>query len=253
MKAALLVLILNFSFLMAQNSDYMIHKIELGEDTIKIVERNRSLPNNVVYINVHEDEETSITAVEQFMETKPLHFIFLKHHKTRRIDFSIKQTLYSIDPNRIYTNKGRKETLRLGGTYSIKAKRAAKRLAKEILAKLPKGKIVVSVHNNSDLNYTIKSYLPGGDEAANTAEVYISDKMDADDFIYTTEKKYFDYLKAKEINVILQDNENCTNDGSLSVYCGKNGIPYLNIEAEIGKLEVQLELIRVINEMLTGE
>ena len=55
------------------------------------------------------------------------------------------------------------------------------------------------MHNNTDVNYSIKSYLPEGDEAQNTKEVYINDQMDPDDFIYTTEKSFYDKLKAKKL------------------------------------------------------
>ena len=43
--------------------------------------------------------------------------------------------------------------------------------------------------------------------------------------------------------MILQDNENCIDDGSLSVYCGKRNIPYANVEAEDGHLTEQIFLI----------
>lgn len=253
MRIVFLLIVLNSMHVKAQELDINSKTIQLGNQHIEIVEYNKNSPEKTVYINVHEDEETSISAILACMEVKPLHFIYLKHVKTRRIEFKVKKKLYSIDPNRIYTNKGRKETLKAEGNYSAKAKKIAKKLAKEILAYLPKDHVVVAVHNNSDVEYTIKSYLPGEEEAENTAEVYISTEMDADDFIYTTEKKYFEYLKARDVNVILQDNENCVNDGSLSVYCGKKNIPYINIEVELGKLTVQLEMIRIIEEMLMAK
>jgi hypothetical protein len=106
------------------------------------------------------------------------------------------------------------------------------------------------MHNNTDVNYSIKSYLPGEDESQNTADVYVSDKWDADDFVYTTDKKYFDYLKQADVNVILQDNSGFVNDGSLSVYCGKKGIPYLNIEAQKGHLDEQIKLVEIVYQML---
>jgi hypothetical protein len=101
------------------------------------------------------------------------------------------------------------------------------------------------------VEYTIKSYLPGGDEAKNTADIHVSENWDADDFVYTTHKPYFDYLKANDVNVILQNNTDFVNDGSLSVYCGIKGIPYLNIEAQKGHLTEQIKLVEVVYKMLT--
>ena len=52
------------------------------------------------------------------------------------------------------------------------------------------------------------------------------------------------------LNVILQDNEACVNDGSLSVHCGKNNIPYINVEAQKGHLSEQIDLIRIVIDIL---
>ena len=106
------------------------------------------------------------------------------------------------------------------------------------------------MHNNTDVNYTIKSYLPGGDEAQNTAQIHINPDMDVDDFVYTTDLGFFEKLRARNINVILQDNEKYVNDGSLSVYCGKKGIPYINIEAQKGHFDEQLFLIKEVMAIL---
>src|SRR5690606_32862496 len=104
--------------------------------------------------------------------------------------------------------------------------------------------------NNTDINYSIKSYLPDGDEAKNTKDIYINDEMDPDDFIYTTDQVFFEKLKSKKINVILQDNKNFVNDGSLSVYCGINEILYINIEAQLGHFKEQLRLIEIVMSIL---
>jgi hypothetical protein len=74
--------------------------------------------------------------------------------------------------------------------------------------------------------------------------------MDADDFIYTTNLSFYKKLKAKEVNVILQDNKKYVNDGSLSVYCGVNDIPYINIEAQKGHFDEQLRLIKEVLSIL---
>jgi D-alanyl-D-alanine dipeptidase len=48
------------------------------------------------------------------------------------------------------------------------------------------------------------------------------------------------------MNVVLQDNRQVTDDGSLSVYCGKWGIPYVNVEAQHEHLEQQLQMLKVL-------
>jgi hypothetical protein len=217
--------------------------IKIGENSIQILHQFGDLSDKILFLNVHEDEQTSIDVVNHYAEENPLHFVRLKHEKTRRISFGIKNKSYSVDPNRIYTRKGRRKTLKDGGKFSYKASKSVKELANEILAYLSDRTVIIAMHNNTDVNYSIKSYLPEGDEAQNTKEVYVNPEMDPDDFVYTTDELFYKKLKNRKINVILQDNKKYVNDGSLSVYCGKNGIPYINIEAQQGHFDEQLFLI----------
>ena len=230
----------------------MTETFQLGDSTIKIVTVIGDPTDRVRFINVHEDETTSIETVIAYSKTTAVHFERVVHNGTRNITFSISGKFYAFDPNRIFTKGGRKDTLKKQGNYSLKAAKAVRELAEKLLSLIPERTIVVSMHNNTDVNYSIKSYQPGGDEAPNTRDVYVNPEMDPDDFIYTTVPAYFDAFSARKINVILQDNENCVDDGSLSVYCGKKGIPYLNIEAQKGHFDQQLWLIQQTMEILKG-
>lgn len=238
------------STLWAQKEQSSCDIINLGDSTVKINRHYKAIESDILFINVHEDEQTSIEAVHIIAENTDLNFVYLEHTGSRRINFNHKKRVYSVDPNRIYTIKGRKATLKDGGDYSWRAGRMTRRLAKSILSLIEDNMTVVAMHNNTDVNYSIKSYLPEGDEAPNTKEVFINPEMDPDDFVYTTEKVFYDRLKSRNVNVILQDNEACVNDGSLSVYCGKKGIPYINIEAQKGHLEEQVELTKIVLEIL---
>jgi len=234
----------------SQFNNAMTKSIKLGDSTINIVTSIQS-SSETLYLNIHEDEQTSIDVAKAFSKKIPINFIFLNHNQTRRIHFNVNRKRYSVDPNRIYTEEGRKKTIKPWWRLFLKdAKTQAEHLSNEILNLISPYKTIVSMHNNTDVNYSIKSYLPKGGEAKNTAQVYISEKWDADDFIYTTERRFYDYLKAKNVNVILQDNEKYVNDGSLSVYCGEKGIPYINIEAQKGHFEEQYKLTEIIHEML---
>jgi hypothetical protein len=228
----------------------MIRTVKIGDSTIQIIMQYGQAEDKVLFINVHEDEYTSIETVYEYSNSSPVHFVRLKHNQTRRIDFSIKARLYSVDPNRIYTRKGRRKTLKDGGKFSYKAAKSVKVFATEILSFLNDRSVIIAMHNNTDVNYTIKSYLPGGDEAQNTKDIFINPDMDADDFIYTTDQNFFLKLKERNVNVILQDNKKFVNDGSLSVYCGVNGIPYINIEAQKGHFDEQMFLINEVMAIL---
>jgi len=251
-KKLILILFLGSAISFSQSSKIMNKTIKLAKTKIELKQVKQAKNNDILFLNIHQDEQTSIDAIQVFSKDIPLNFAYFNHKKTRRIKYQIGKNTFTVDPNRIYTKEGREKTIESEHQITLRSKMVAKKLAKEIIQLISHYQTIVTLHNNSDVNYSIKSYLPNGDEAENTAEVYINPNMDADDFIYTTEKRFFDYLKNANYNVILQDNTHFVNDGSLSVYCGIKGIPYINIEAQLGHFNEQLELIKVIYEMLTA-
>lgn len=225
--------------------------ILLGDSTIQLIKAINAPESDVLFLNIHEDEQTSIDVSKTFSEGHAINFAYLHHQLTRRVFYTVGKRKFSVDPNRIYTEKGRKKTIKPWWRLFLKdAKTPAKHLSNEILKLISPYKIIVTMHNNTDVNYSIKSYLPGESEAKNTAQVHISENWDADDFVYTTSTDFFNHLKAANVNVILQDNINFVNDGSLSVYCGINGIDYLNIEAQKGHFKEQLQLTEIVHHML---
>lgn len=206
-----------------------------------------------IYFNVHENENTSVRAIKIFIKKHGGYFVEIKSHGQRLINFELDGNHYTFDPNRIFTDVGIKKTLEKYGEYSQNAQQSIQLLAKNILRNIITDSIetVIAVHNNTNSNYSIKSYLEGGKEQINSKDVFHNPNIDPDDFFYVTNKKYFDFLKSKQRNVILQDETNLVDDGSLSVYCGNNGISYINIEAQHGHLEEQLEMLKDVLEILT--
>lgn len=246
MRSAALVFVLVFqTFCFAQNKTYL-----LGDSLITIIEENTNSKSKILFINVHENEWSSVEALNAFDSLNQFHFVYLKHSGLRRIGFNQNENLHSIDPNRIFSSTGIEFTLNQDSSYTRKAAKMVKSFAKEILTYISSSSWIISLHNNTPNNYSILSYLPDSVEAPNTKEVFINADMDPDDFIYTTDIDLFNKLKAQNINVILQDNENCIDDGSLSVYCGKRNIPYVNVEAEHGHLNEQTFLIQKIIELI---
>jgi len=55
---------------------------------------------------------------------------------------------------------------------------------------------------------------------------------DPDDFNFVTDDRFFRAFKVQGFNDILQDNRIRRDDGSLSVFSGRKGIPYINVEAQ---------------------
>ncbi len=225
-------------------------ELPLWDENIALMVHIADKNDPVLFLNVHEDETTSISALRNYSKDHDLNYLFLTHNGERRISYTIDDEQYSIDPNRMFTNQGRKKTLEDGENYSLTADLALKGFANRFLKETKAAKVIVAMHNNTNDNYSIQSYLPEGDEAQNTDKLYINPEMDPDDFIYTTDAEIYVALMEKNINVILQDNKNFVDDGSLSVYCGINNIRYINLETEHGHLKQQLKFMALIGSIL---
>lgn len=219
----------------------------IGQTGIQIKKEIFSFPKNGIYfINLHSNETTSMEATVEYLTGDAGCFMHLLHGEVRYVQFYLDSILYKIDPNRIFTPLGRKETLKKNASYSIRAEQETARFADTILAMMQQPKLIIAMHNNTNKGFSIESYTKGKAEAPNAANVYINKMMDPDDFVYTTEPKVFNYLKTKKINVVLQKTKGFIDDGSLSVYCGNKKIPYINIEAEEGHKEQQLQMLHAL-------
>lgn len=238
-----------FSFLALTNLTLcqVVSSYFMGDSLISFESKNRESSSKILFINLHENEATSIEALNHFDHEGNYPFVRLIHGGTRRIFFNFEDRVISVDPNRIYSRDGIQATLLVDSVQSHKAERIVRLLAREVLTYLRGFDWIISLHNNTPENYSVNSYLPGGEEGQNAAGTFISDRLDPDDFIFTTSEKLFSSIAAKgAANCVLQDNRHCQDDGSLSVYCGRHGIDYANVEAEEGHLEQQIELIKIL-------
>jgi hypothetical protein len=216
--------------------------------TAEVFQRGAARP---VMLNVHDDEDTSVAAGKIVIEQTGGRLIQFSHSGRGNIRFTLNGERYAFDPNRIFSDAGIRDTLKRQSSYSDAAHRAVKRFATQYFERfaLDREPAIIALHNNSDKTLSIHSYETGGEHAAATKAVHIAPNRDPDDFFYVTDERFFDYLKARDFNVMLQDNANAPDDGSLSVYFGQKGIPYVNIEAEEGHLNAQIEMVRVACEM----
>jgi hypothetical protein len=229
-----------------------IKECSIGDTSIQLKTEIFSYPKKGIYfINLHSNETTSMQATVEYLGSDAGCFIHLLHGEVRYVQFDLGSIHYKIDPNRIFTPLGRKQTLKKNSTYSKKADKETARFADTILGMMQQPKLIIAMHNNTNKGFSIESYTKGKSEAPNAANVYINKMMDPDDFVYTTEPKVFNYLKLKKINVVLQKTKGFVDDGSLSVYCGNKKIPYINIEAEEGHKEEQLQILQALTGTIT--
>lgn len=219
--------------------------VKLGDTDIKIAIRKNENPKPL-YFHPHENEETSVTAMAEILKTYNGTFIELKSKGDRNIDFMIGNKKAAFDPNRIFTETGIKKAFISGSSpASIDA---VTKFAKNLIDNFLNDKnLIITVHNNTDGgNLSIKTYKNNPD----AAQVFENPAHDPDDFFFVTDEKFFNFLKGKGFNVALQNNEKVLDDGSLSVYCGKNKIPYINVESKHGRLSQQIEMLKAMQELV---
>jgi hypothetical protein len=105
---------------------------------------------------------------------------------------------------------------------------------------------MIAIHNNSSENFSVLSY----NNSSNATAVFVSKDEDIDDFYIVTDTSDYEYFKNMNLNVVLQSKD-AEEDGSLSVYCQQNQIPYINIEAEHGHLNKQIEMIKIVYDLVS--
>ena len=218
--------------------------VALGSDSVAVVTHAANRPG-LTYINVHDDENTSVQAGLDVIRRPGGRVIELQHMDRRNIVFTLDGTTYEFDPNRMFTDVGAEASLHRFGAYSDSAFAVVRRFADELIEAydLAALSVVVTLHNNTEGTYSAKSYAEGGEYEEDAADVFIVEGSDPDDFFFVTDRGIFEKLKAGGFNVVLQDNDRATDDGSLSVFCGQHDIPYVNVEAQRGHLEAQIRML----------
>ena len=109
--------------------------------------------------------------------------------------------------------------------------------------------MVLALHQNTRGNYGIRSYLRQP-FAKHATAININPNENNDVFAYVNTRGWFEVLKAKGWNVILQGNKQEYDDGSLSYATTWRGLPYINIEVDLGNAEKQAEMIRTVNALI---
>ena len=229
--------------------------IPLGNSSVEFfVEGDPSVKSPLV-ISLHRNENTAFPIVRGILASEPGRFIGIRTPGERRLNLKGGSRAFSIDPNRIFSRTGIEADLRKFSFYKEEIAREIEAFASEYVKQtgLAPGMVVIAVHNNTDGGYSLESYRKGGSEEAAGAEVHRVAAIDPDDFVLVTHPRHFTALKEAGFNVILQDNAGAPDDGSLSVYCGKQGIDYINVEAGFGSREEQERMLRAAFALASGK
>lgn len=233
----------------------------------------------VLFVNLHENESTSVQAAQRVADTCPARLFRFDAGGQRRITFRLGNDEYSFDPNRIFSATGVAATLakpvdapaslrdrqltrmrhfvtasrQLASTGAevpeqVEAAVAAFATELTLLWEIDSAAAVLALHNTGD-DYSVLAYTDGGADAASAADVHIEPEQHRHDFFFVSQRRIFEGLVARGFSVILQA-PNIVDDGSLSVYCAERDIPYVNVEARYGQIELQSEMLQQVYPLL---
>ncbi|MCC5015629.1 MULTISPECIES: protein tyrosine phosphatase [unclassified Legionella] len=211
------------------------YPVMLGNTKVEII---KQYGKGKTFVHLHENEKTALAAAKTFIKAKGGSLITLRHSGTRNIVFHLRRVRYEFDPNRIFTDRGIKKTLKQYGSYSPAAHTEVSKFADKIKRLLPKNETVVAVHNNR--TYSIKEYFPKHPLAKDIKALHYRPKSNYRNFYFVTKSEEYRRLKKLKFNVALQSNS-ATDDGSLSFYLAKKN--YINIESAFGALKDQLRML----------
>jgi hypothetical protein len=211
---------------------------------------------NLAFFAPHENENVANDYVTQQILERSGVFVILRQYGKRLIRFDIEPFEVEIDPNRIFTEQGRRHniikhnpTLRTNTYVFHRAMRLSAGLAKLIVSNLggtESSRTWLAIHNNTQGysgdnkqgmgNISILQYQQKLANGATFIMAVTQQHGDEDDLFFVTEQQDFNALQQSGWNAVLQHpqvvKDPAEDDGSLSVYAQKLGIRYINIEAE---------------------
>ena len=229
------------------------HVIPLGEGTVTVrVRLDGQQPGLLHALNLHDDESTSVEAAAEVIARRGGRVVEVVHSGDRNVTFRVGGRSYEADPNRMFTEAGRARTLGALSSHDPAAEAALEAFADSVLALYTavRPDVVVTLHNNTPDNYSARSYEPGAQYASDAAAVTVHPGSDPDDFFFVTDRALYDALVGEGFNAVLQDNDAATDDGSLSVWAAREGVPYVNVEAQHGHRAEQAAMIDALVDVL---
>ncbi|MEP1444889.1 MAG: hypothetical protein ABJK37_02075 [Paraglaciecola sp.] len=204
----------------------------------------------------HENENVANEYVSQQILERGGVFVILRQNGKRLLRLDVKPFEVKIDPNRIFTKKGRRNNiikhnpnLRTNTYVFHRAMRLSADLAQFIVETMGGPNVSrtwVAMHNNTQGylgdnhhgigNISIVQYQQKLAKGAAFLKAVTALNGDEDDLFFVTQQQDFNAMEQSGWNAVLQHPQVVTDpsedDGSLSVYAQKIGVRYINIEAE---------------------
>jgi hypothetical protein len=205
------------------------------------------------FLVMHDDENTAVEAGLETVRARGGRLVEVQAQGGRIVEFELGEGTWRFDPNRIFTEAGVTATLlEYNGGAPPEVLTEVRRFADAVLAAYDVASPgpIITLHNNTEGRYSAASYLPGGDYARDAAAVHLPPEASPDDFFFVTDRSIYDALVLEGFPVVLQDNSRMTDDGSLSVWAGRRGVPYVNVETKHGHRERQIEMLEALARVL---
>lgn len=225
---------------------------KLGDSNIQLERFSYKGASALSIVHLHDNEATAKLAAQETLQAFGGTLLTLNNKRNRLVKFNYAGQNFLFDPNRMFTQTGRKASLTKLSRYDEKADSFLSGFAHFFLEKIPESETLVSVHNNTNGAYSILSYEKGGSLQKDAEMLHQNKEQDRDDFFITTDTAIFNYLKEANYNVVLQQNTHATDDGSLSIFYGRKNKSYVNVEAEHGHLAEQKKMVSVLVKMMEG-
>ncbi|GAA4328120.1 hypothetical protein GCM10023184_17830 [Flaviaesturariibacter amylovorans] len=232
------------SFSFSQRKSYF----RLGERVVALQRQVTEKETPFVLVSLHNNENNVSTVARKYIAENGGEFFELLNGGERDIVFTLFEKEINVDPNCIFTPRGRNQDLSINRKTDIVISHQINGFAQFILNELPHEKALVSLHSNAPGEYSMDDYKKGGDRFRDAWMMHRNPAQPASDFFVTTSRPVYDLLKDKNYNVVLQSSR-CGDDGSLAVFCGRTRRTYIGIETDRSNSAAQEEMIRVVSSL----
>ena len=221
----------------------------LGSKTVHL-DVTRFGSGGLRYINLHENETTSVQAAEWVLSHGAGQLIVLRGGGQRLLVFWDRLRPYAFDPNRIFTDAGLRRTLQFHASDTPRARAAVQVLRDAVLALLEgrPDEPVVALHNNRGGAYSVRSYESGAVLAADAQALAMGAGKAQEDFFLVTRRFLFEPLREAGFSTVWQSDK-ADDDGSLSIHFQRMGRAYVNVEAHADHLDEQRRMLAAVAAM----
>jgi hypothetical protein len=220
----------------------------LGDNVLTITKLTKPRERNFVLVSLHNNEVSAIDAARDFVNKNGGQLICLENDENHNIDFEFLNSRYSIDPARIFTQKGRTNILK-NGPYKNALSVEVQKFADYVSEIIPHNKHVVGIHSYDEGEVTINNYR-NLKSARKTKSLHHNPGINENNFFITADTRVFNELKERNQNVVLQNQAVTNDDGSLGIMIAKNRRIYVDVVAGSNQGEEQKNMIGILSEIL---